>query len=74
MCRYIQVEGGTKPGTPHLQASSRTTCDICGASNLPCFIDGKTTHGLWANMCQSCHREVGQGLGVGLGQKYCKEQ
>ncbi|MDI6785104.1 MAG: hypothetical protein QMD92_00185 [bacterium] len=34
------------------------------------YVDGKTTLGFWANMCLSCHREVGVGIGPGRGQYY----
>lgn len=37
------------------------------------FVDGKTVHGPWANMCPRCHNEVGCGLGVGRGQCYQRD-
>jgi len=37
------------------------------------FVDGKTKMGPWGNMCLTCHRRVGVGLGTGKGQKYEKQ-
>ena len=45
-------------------------CDICHGDITNEFIDGCTTYGPWANMCPSCHKDVGRGLGTGRGQKY----
>jgi hypothetical protein len=53
-------------------------CDICkgdlltpaGAGYEAVFIDGVTIMGPWANMCSSCHFDMGRGLGQGRGQKY----
>ena len=53
-------------------------CDICGRSFADSpekdgeivFIDGKTKSGSWANMCISCFRDNGVGLGIGRGQVY----
>lgn len=42
-------------------------CDICSAATAT--VDGKTVFGPWANMCDSCHTEVGVGLGLGKGQR-----
>jgi hypothetical protein len=46
------------------------TCDICQAPIVDVFVDGATKYGPWANMCTTCHSEVGHGLGTGRGQKY----
>ena len=45
-------------------------CDICGIILTAVFIDGRTIHGPWANMCPECHKEYGCGTGTGYGQKY----
>ena len=45
-------------------------CDICAAVLVGIFIDGRTRMGPWANMCNTCHRQYGCGLGTGCGQKY----
>ena len=47
-------------------------CEVCHASITDTFIDGRTIHGPWANMCPTCHKEIGVGLGTGRGQKYVK--
>lgn len=48
-------------------------CDICGSAITDTFIDGKTIHGPWGNMCPECHKRFGCGLGTGRGQKYEKQ-
>lgn len=45
-------------------------CDICGDGDLQDFIDGKTTQGPWAVMCEGCFILHGTGLGTGFGQRY----
>jgi hypothetical protein len=45
-------------------------CDICKREIVYVFIDGKTIHGPWANMCLRCYELIGVGLGTGKGQKY----
>lgn len=45
-------------------------CDVCCKPIDKTFIDGKTVHGPWANMCSECHSHIGVGLGTGKGQKY----
>ena len=47
-----------------------TQCEVCGGEIKDDFIDGRTKVGSWANMCPSCHKGFGVGLGVGRGQKY----
>lgn len=34
------------------------SCDIC---KQPALYDGKTIHGPWAYMCQSCFEAIGKG-------------
>lgn len=47
-------------------------CQLChtlfGAGQK--FIDGKTAHGPWGVMCETCHVSHGVGLGIGKGQEY----
>lgn len=45
-------------------------CDICGHDVKQEFVDGKTKHGPWANMCMNCFKEHGIKLGTGFGQHY----
>lgn len=47
-----------------------THCDICCMPIKNIFIDGRTVYGPWANMCPTCHEQIGVGLGTGRGQKY----
>lgn len=47
-------------------------CDLCSTPITTTFVDGKTIHGPWANMCQACYIRYGVGLGLGLGQVYEK--
>lgn len=42
------------------------SCSFCGGVAK---YDGKTKLGPWANMCQSCFKEHGIGLGLGKGQE-----
>lgn len=46
------------------------TCDICQKQDLKEYVDGKTKSGPWANMCCSCYKIHGVGLGTGKGQHY----
>lgn len=48
-------------------------CDLNGCEITDIFIDGKVRRA-WANMCPTCHRMFGQGLGTGRGQMYQKEE
>ena len=48
-------------------------CDICQGPINTCFVDGKMRAGPWANMCLSCHKAHGVGLGTGRGQLYWLE-
>ena len=46
-------------------------CDFCkeiGEKN-EAAVDGMTTFGYWANMCEDCFRACGTGLGLGKGQR-----
>ncbi len=45
-------------------------CDACNIAFGKFFIDGNTVSGRWGLFCESCHSEIGIGLGVGKGQKY----
>jgi hypothetical protein len=63
------------------QSKPPTCCDLVG--HVPGehddiqatgeFVDGKTAMGPWANMCLTCHKRYGVGLGTGLGQKYRRQ-
>lgn len=47
-------------------------CDLCKASGQdphPAIVDGKTTVGPWAFMCQAHFDAFGVGLGTGRGQR-----
>lgn len=48
-------------------------CDLCkivdGVSGVPATVDGKTTRGPWANMCEEHFASDGVGLGTGRGQR-----
>ncbi len=37
---------------------------------VPAVVDGATTMGPWANMCESCFEVYGLGLGLGRGQRF----
>jgi hypothetical protein len=58
-------------------SSGPITCDICNASIVDQFTDGKTRRGPWAIMCNTCLPKHGSGLwqhhGDGLGQQYTKQ-
>jgi hypothetical protein len=47
-------------------------CDICLELIVDDFVDGETKSGPWANMCPLCHAKHGRGLGIGKGQRYCR--
>ena len=42
------------------------SCDFC---EIPAAVDGKTTMGPWANMCETHFTQYGVGLGTGKGQR-----
>ncbi len=48
-------------------------CDVCNDqlphTKTPATIDGKTTNGPWAYMCEKHFKEIGLGLSLGLGQR-----
>jgi hypothetical protein len=47
-------------------------CDICRHGQgraTPAIVDGKTTLGPWANMCEEHFDTFGLGLGLGIGQR-----
>ena len=49
-------------------------CDICHKKLSDSFVDGATTMGPWAIMCQTCFSAFGVGLGTGRGQRYEKQK
>lgn len=57
----------------HWTGTAPTACDIDGTVIKDNFVDGRTRRGPWANMCLSCHRTQGVGLGTGKGQHYKKQ-
>lgn len=55
------------------------TCELCGKPITTTFVDGATTAGQWAIMCDDCWSNgykkpgicgLGGALGVGRGQRY----
>lgn len=40
-----------------------------GGAIVPATVDGRTTDGRWANMCDPCFADRGVGLGTGRGQR-----
>jgi hypothetical protein len=51
-------------GTPPM------ACDGCEKPIETTFIDGQTRGAGWAKLCLCCHRQVGEGIGRGVGQLY----
>ena len=49
-----------------VEIASPIKCDLCPAPQA--LVDGKTTTGIWADMCIPCFSAHGVGLGVGRGQ------
>lgn len=47
-----------------------TVCEICQQLCDYLLIDGLTTTGRRVCMCEECFKQVGQGLGPGVGQLY----
>lgn len=71
MCDYIQSDGGSQPGTTAL---SPIHCQLCSTLIRDCFYDAKLQpSGRWGKVCPECFKEYGMGLGVGLGQRYCRK-
>jgi hypothetical protein len=48
-------------------------CEIVWGVKKEAAVDGKTKNGPWANMCETCFKKHGVGLGTGKGQRYVKE-
>lgn len=52
-------------------------CDIHkynkGQNDVPAVVDGKTSMGPWAFMCEECFMDYGVGLGTGAGQRLVLE-
>jgi len=48
-------------------------CDLCQQPITTSFIDGATKQGPWANLHLGCHRQIGVGVGPGVGQLYRKQ-
>lgn len=51
-----------------------TVCQICDRPIAEVFVDGKTQWDCWACMCKDCWETHGEGLGVGLGQMYGRQE
>ena len=63
----------TKPR--YWMGDAPTVCDLNSSHAIKDkFIDGATQMGAWANMCPTCHRDFGRGLGMGKGQQYEKRE
>lgn len=45
-------------------------CDCCSDPFGSVMYDGRTVQGPWANMCETCFKRFGVGLGIGRGQRY----
>jgi len=45
-------------------------CDLCHNTLTNSFVDGRTTWGPWAIMCNRCHGQFGSGFGTGNGQEF----
>lgn len=73
----IEGQTGGASGQKFWCGDAPEKCDICkGNFHTPgeeIFVDGVTIMGPWANMCASCHFDMGRGLGTGRGQKYKKQ-
>ena len=68
---YIQKEGGTKPGSAHLNPPSK--CDLCSEEIANEFYDCNVSlQGRWGNLCPACFVKTGSKIGPGRGQKYSK--
>jgi hypothetical protein len=60
-----------KPDRPrHWLGTPPAACDGCEKPITTTFIDGAVRGGRWANLCLFCHRQIGQGIGRGVGQLY----
>jgi len=55
---------------PKTHANPPAHCDLCTADLDTEFVDCKTVHGPWANLCTKCFHSNGIGLGTGLGQHW----
>ena len=50
--------------------SEEDHCQLCSGPLGTTYIDGQTDLGIWAYMCESCHRYRGIGIGMNRGQRY----
>jgi hypothetical protein len=51
---------------PTAKVGALPPCDVCG---ITARYDAKTTAGPWAYLCEPHFRQLGVGLGTGLGQR-----
>lgn len=58
----------------HWMGKAPVHCDVGGEPIATLFVDGRTVMGPWGNMCMTCHKKFGSGVGVGKGQMYEKQR
>jgi hypothetical protein len=65
-----------KEKLPVYYASEPEKCDLCYRSfaTMQIMYDAQTTLGAWANLCQTCFNRYGKGIGLGVGQRYQKQE
>lgn len=78
--KTIEVDGSvvtfqyelTSGGTLGVRVShaSVVKCNFCEKSCEKSYVDGLTKANMWAEMCDTCHKKYGTGLGIGRGQRY----
>lgn len=70
---YLKDAYDPNPKQKKWESSIPESCDICGEDIADEFVDGVTRYGGWAIMCPICHSSIGNGLGMGKGQRYRKQ-
>lgn len=58
-----------KPSRRFFVGPIPTQCQQCKAPFTTSFVDGTTKKG-WMMLCEQCHSRIGQGFGIGIGQRY----
>ena len=66
----LSIVGGTEHGPQYWLSPVPEGCQLCSRPFLGIMYDARIRTGQWANMCSSCHRSYGVGLGLGRGQRY----
>lgn len=51
------------------QGSEPSHCEHCGNPLHREFYDAATSTG-WRLLCKACHKMIGHGLGIGIGERY----